>query len=104
MTPPVTAMSIREGRRARTFQCRDDLYGAFQARAKELECSVDWLLGEAMKRLLADETLAPQVQPAIAPPKPKLRASLPPLKLGPPPLPPPPPPRRPTVLVPDKAP
>jgi hypothetical protein len=79
----MTAMSIREGRRSRTFQCRDELYGAFEARATELECSVDWLLGEAMKRLLADRSLVPT-----------RRASLPPPKLGAPPLPPPPPPRR----------
>ena len=100
----MTAMSIREGRRARTFLCRDDLYGAFEARAAALDCSVDWLLGEAMKRLLGDRTLAPAPAPA-PPPKPQL--SQPPLKLGPPALPapplkldppllplPPPPPRR----------
>jgi hypothetical protein len=90
----MNAMSIREGRRTRTFLCRDDLYGAFETRAKELECSVDWLLGEAMKRLLADGTLAPpQVAPPVGPKT--LRPSLPPPKVGPPPLPPPPlPPRR----------
>ena len=68
-----------EGRRARTFLCRDDLYDAFERRAHELECSVDWLMGEAMKRLLADAALK------VAPP---------PLPRLPPPLPPPPRSRR----------
>ena len=74
-----------EGRRPHTFVCRDELYAAFERRARELECSVDWLLGEAMKRLLADGAL----KAAPAP----VRASLPPM---PPrlPLPPPPPPPR----------
>jgi hypothetical protein len=92
----MNAMSIRESResretgakRARSFLCRDDLYDAFELRAQELECSVDWLLGEAMKRLLADGALKPE------PPPPKPRRSLPPQKLGPPLLPPPPPPPR----------
>jgi pSer/pThr/pTyr-binding forkhead associated (FHA) protein len=80
----MTAMSLREGRRPRTFLCRDELYDAFEARARELQCSVDWLLGEAMKRLLADGSLAP---PPRRPPPP-VRSAPP---LGPPPL-----PRRPT--------
>lgn len=66
------------GRRPRTFACRDDLYDAFERRALELECSVDWLLGEAMKRLLANQSL-------VTKPPPLPRA----------PLPPPPPPSRP---------
>ncbi|MDB4933710.1 MAG: domain containing protein [Labilithrix sp.] len=75
-----------DGRRPRTFLCRDDLYGAFERRAHELECSVDWLVGEAMKRLLADAALKVQL-PAVAP--------LPPLMRGAPLVPPPPPPPRP---------
>jgi hypothetical protein len=95
----MTAMSIRrdsrspgntEGRRPRTFVCRDDLYDAFERRAHELECSVDWLVGEAMKRLLADEGLkvAPKAPPPLAPPSKR------PLLARPPPLVPPPPPSR----------
>jgi hypothetical protein len=70
-----------ERRRARSFVCRDDLYEAFTRRANELECSVDWLLGEAMKRLLDDRALkaAPRSPPPL-PPRPSL-------------VPPPPPPR-----------
>jgi len=76
----MTAMSIRDGRRPRSFLIRDDLVGAFEARATELSCSVDWLLGEAMKRLLADRTLAPAPPPLPRPSRP--------------PVPPPPLPRR----------
>lgn len=72
-----------EGRRTRSFQCRDDLYAAFERRARELECSIDWLMGDAMKRLLADAALK------VAPP-PLPRLPLPP----PPPVPPPPRSRR----------
>jgi hypothetical protein len=72
--------------------CRDDLYDAFERRAQELECSVDWLVGEAMKRLLAAEGLK------VAPPAPPVRRTA----LARPPLvapvlaPPPPPSRKPT--------
>ena len=78
-------------RRARTFRCRDDLFEAFERRARELECSVDWLLGEAMKRLLAEPSLtrSPRVPATVAPLPP-----LPPLMRGAPLVPPPPPPPR----------
>jgi hypothetical protein len=35
---------------ARTFQCRDVLWGAFEQMAQDLECSVDYLINEAMKQ------------------------------------------------------
>lgn len=93
----MNAMSIRRdsrspsppdegnGRRPRSFLCREDLYRAFEARADELQCSVDWLLAEAMKRLLNDAGL--KVPPPIT-------HRLPPAMMGPPllPVPPPPPP------------
>ncbi len=34
---------------ARTFQCRDVLWDTFEQLARELECSVDYLINEAMK-------------------------------------------------------
>src|SRR4051812_20397849 len=80
----VYAMNQRDDKRPRTFHCRDELYAAFEARARELQCSVDWLLGEAMKRLLSDAGLAPP-PPSRLPPPPG-RRSLAPV--------PPPPPRR----------
>src|SRR5689334_12951209 len=102
----MNAMSTRsdsrppdDGRRPRTFRCREDLYGAFERRARELECSVDWLLGEAMKRLLADATLVPPAQVAPAQPvTPQMRPSLPVLSPARP-LPPPPPARTSTIAL-----
>ena len=85
-----------DGRQARSFVCRDDLYEAFTRRANELECGVDWLVGEAMKRLLADGALKaaprslppPMPLPAVQPPPPpSLLSRRAPL------VPPPPPPR-----------
>jgi hypothetical protein len=35
---------------ARTFQCREVLWDAFEQMARELECSVDYLVNEAMKQ------------------------------------------------------
>lgn len=105
----MTAMSLRRnsrtpentegssGRSARTFALRDDLYDAFERRARDLECSVDWLVGEAMKRLLAAEGL--KVPPLAPPPLPspslKPRLTRPPV-LAPVLAPPPPPSRKPT--------
>src|SRR5207237_7450632 len=79
-------MNNRDTKRPRTFLCRDELYGAFEARARQLECSVDWLLGEAMKRMLTDAALAPIGPPSRIPPPPGRRSLAPVV--------PPPPPRR----------
>jgi hypothetical protein len=83
----MNAMSIDGAaarRRRRTFVCRDDVYDAFAARANELECSVDWLLAEAMKRLLSDGSLVRKPPVSMPPPLP---APLPRV-LAPPPPPP----------------
>src|SRR5437764_10024356 len=37
-------------RSARTFQCRDVLWETFEQMARELECSIDYLINEAMKQ------------------------------------------------------
>lgn len=34
----------------RTFQCRDQLWETFEQMARELECSIDYLINEAMKQ------------------------------------------------------
>src|SRR5436190_11899786 len=34
----------------RAFQCRDQLWETFEQMARELECSVDYLINEAMKQ------------------------------------------------------
>ena len=39
---------------ARTFQCRDVLWETFEQMARELECSVDYLVNEAMKQYASD--------------------------------------------------
>jgi len=42
----------RPRRILRSFHCTDELWSAFVERAKELGCSVDWLVTDAMKRAL----------------------------------------------------
>src|SRR6185436_9069160 len=92
---------------ARTFQCRDILWDAFQQMAQELECSVDYLINESMKQYArqryagraartADGTPASSSgneAPASQPRPPATSGGLPPpLRTGGPvPLPPPPP-------------
>jgi hypothetical protein len=51
-------------RRTHTFTCSADLLRAFEHRAFELNCSVDWLLEEAMQRLLADRLPGERVSAA----------------------------------------
>src|SRR5215470_1092098 len=91
----------------RTFQCRDILWDAFQQMAQELECSVDYLLNEAMKQYARQRYAgrggradgAPSSSPGseqqrVAAPLPPVRTSnLPPPPGGGMPLPPPPPAR-----------
>jgi neural Wiskott-Aldrich syndrome protein len=102
---------------ARTFQCRDVLWETFEQMARELECSVDYLVNEAMKQYarqrgqgaaarvsdphrpgdasqpsesLAPPTIGPS-PPAAAAPLPLPAALRPPMRpLVAPPLPPPP--------------
>ena len=100
----------------RTFQCRDVLWDTFEQMARELECSVDYLINESMKQYSrqrnygerAPSREAPQRDPAFVsgpPPPPPMptRGTVPPQgRLPPPPLPrgggmPPPPPRQPTM-------
>jgi hypothetical protein len=93
--PPLRGLRD-DARTPRTFTLRDDLYRAFEKRARDLECSIDWLVGEAMKRLLVETgTGLPQTSPVTAPPPPPRRRTTappaaPPVRLPPPPV------RRPT--------
>ncbi len=104
---------------ARSFQCRDVLWETFEQMAKELECSIDYLVNEAMKQYARQRSYggatrtplpgggppssgSPAVPPSMpaaqrpsaAPPPPppaKPRPSFPPQPAGArPPLPPPP--------------
>ena len=89
---------------ARTFQCRDALWETFEQMAQELECSVDYLICEAMKQYARQGARLSSPQPAIEAPPSRTQAqpALPPLPPAPPPshgrasaLPPlPPPPSR----------
>ncbi len=91
----------------RTFQCRDALWARFEQMARELECSVDYLVNDAMKQYArqrgvpssASAPALPGAPPPLpptagAPPPPPPRMSLPPPQPPSgghrPPLPPPP--------------
>jgi hypothetical protein len=93
---------------ARNFQCRDILWDAFQQMAQELECSVDYLINEAMKqyarqryagrtgqRQESNNSASTNNEPAAAPPAPPLPGSMRPSALPVSSSPVPPPPARP---------
>ncbi len=44
----------------RTFQCRDVLWESFEQLARELECSVDYLVNESMKQYLRQRQQGPR--------------------------------------------
>src|SRR6478672_5208590 len=48
---------------ARTFQCRDVLWETFEQMARELECSVDYLINEAMKQYARQRSYGPSRTP-----------------------------------------
>ena len=50
--PPPPPPPRRLRRVLRQLSCNEDLWRTFEARAKVLGCSVDFLIGEAMKRML----------------------------------------------------
>lgn len=65
----------KPSRVVRSFMCHDDLWRAFAERAATLECSVDWLLGEAMKRMLeSGPQPAPRTMPSLPPTRPPVLA------------------------------
>jgi hypothetical protein len=107
-------MSDANKKTARNFQCRDALWEKFEQMARELECSIDYLVNDAMKQYLRQRgygSTAASMAPAMGappppppsppmgappPPPPPARASMPPPPLprgaagGVPPPPPPP--------------
>ena len=102
-------MSDANKKTARNFQCRDALWDKFEQMARELECSIDYLINDAMKQYARQRgygTSASQHMGSVgAPPPPPAAPSgppsvgLPPAPLaarsaGAPPPPPPPPPAR----------
>src|SRR5262245_30801649 len=69
-------------RRGRTFTCRESLWEGLEELATNLQCSVDFLVNEAVRQYLRQRSVRVGVQSLPPPPPP------PPRKL-PPPLPPP---------------
>src|SRR5262245_29880405 len=45
---------------ARTFQCRDVLWETFEQIARELECSIDYLINESMKQYARQRSYQPR--------------------------------------------
>src|SRR5271165_6853747 len=45
---------------ARTFQCRDVLWETFEQMARELECSIDYLINESMKQYARQRSYSPR--------------------------------------------
>src|SRR5579862_5135550 len=83
----------------RSFQCRDVLWDTFEQMARELECSVDYLINEAMKQYArqrsyggASRTPYPGQQRESGPPQHQAPAPQSPQNYGhpTPPVPPPP--------------
>ncbi|HYQ18839.1 MAG TPA: FHA domain-containing protein [Polyangiaceae bacterium] len=90
----------------RTFQCKDALWQKFEQMARELECSVDYLVNDAMKQYARQRGYgaaagSPSIPPMTVPPSSSpapVAASL----AGPPVVPPPPAPSK--VVPPPPAP
>src|SRR5262245_13968311 len=45
---------------ARSFQCRDVLWETFEQMARELECSIDYLINESMKQYARQRSYTPR--------------------------------------------
>ena len=71
----------------RTFQCRDSLWQKFEQMARELECSVDYLVNDAMKQYARQRGYSSTGVHSLAPAA--MRPPPPPLSGGPPAPPPP---------------
>jgi len=93
---------------SKSFQCREALWQKFEQMSKELECSVDYLINDAMKQYARQRgygaaatgggpSLPPQPQPPLPPPLPSAAPPPPPPggpRMGGAPPPPAPPPKR----------
>src|SRR5438045_5329946 len=90
----------------RTFQCKDALWQKFEQMARELECSVDYLVNDAMKQYARQRGYgaaagSPSIPPPMAAPPPS-SGPAPSSGLAAPPAPPPPAPAK--VAAPPPAP
>src|SRR3954467_777499 len=77
----------------RSFQCREALWQKFEQMSKELECSVDYLINDAMKQYARQRGYGAAATggggPSL-PPQPQAPLPPPPLPSAAPPPPPPP--------------
>src|SRR5262245_5338185 len=77
---------------ARTFQCRDVLWETFEQMARELECSIDYLINESMKQYARQRSYSPRTPfPGPVQQRPDAGSGqhpMPGMQNGPPPMPP----------------
>jgi len=59
----------------RSFQCRESLWQKFEQMARELECSVDYLINDAMKQYARQRGYSGAARPSDASPPPSLTSS-----------------------------
>jgi hypothetical protein len=83
-------MSDANKKTARSFQCRDALWEKFEQMARELECSIDYLINDSMKQYLRQRGYGTAASMSIAPGQAAAAGAPPPLPSPPgmPPLPP----------------
>ena len=60
-------MSDANKKTARSFQCRDALWEKFEQMARELECSIDYLINDSMKQYLRQRGYGTTASMSIAP-------------------------------------
>ena len=60
-------MSDANKKTARSFQCRDALWEKFEQMARELECSIDYLINDSMKQYLRQRGYGTAASMSIAP-------------------------------------
>jgi hypothetical protein len=83
-------MSDANKKTARSFQCRDALWEKFEQMARELECSIDYLINDSMKQYLRQRGYGTAASMSMAPGAGMAGGAPPPLPSPPgmPPLPP----------------
>src|ERR1700690_4152852 len=59
----------------RSFQCRESLWQKFEQMARELECSVDYLVNDAMKQYARQRGYSGTARPSDASPPPSIASS-----------------------------
>ncbi|HZX00731.1 MAG TPA: FHA domain-containing protein [Bacilli bacterium] len=79
-------MTDPNAKRARSFQCRDILWEALEQMAGELECSVDYLVNEALKQYVRQRgqrlpvVMRLRDEPGAPPPTPGMHGGPPPMQ------------------------